>query len=242
MGPLHPAVRPAHGAFGGVWRGRERPGVAGSARCATLRGGARAAPRARPAPPRVAGEPCAPLCSDGRGRPGMPGGRGGRPAASSTVPCPSPVVWAPPDELEGLAASLGIGFERARAGMALLDLDGRVARANRSMAELLGRSAAELAGRNMLSLVRREDRAELAGGVAAALASGADAALRPGQRCVLVGGRGSGRAVEVAADVTVLRDAYGAALALLVECRQEGGDEERRRAERQRQSLLRQLV
>ena len=172
----------------------------------------------------------------------MPGGRGGRPAASSTVPCPSPVVWAPPDELEGLAASLGIGFERARAGMALLDLDGRVARANRSMGELLGRSAAELAGRNMLSLVRREDRAELAGGVAAALASGADAALRPGQRCVLVGGRGSGRAVEVAADVTVLRDAYGAALALLVECRQEGGDEERRRAERQRQSLLRQLV
>jgi PAS domain S-box-containing protein len=173
----------------------------------------------------------------------MPGGRrGGGAAASSTVPCPSPVAWAPPAELAALAAALGIGFERARAGMALLDLDGRVVRANHSMRELLGRSAAELAGRHMLSLVRREDRAELVGGVAAALASGEDAALRPGHRCVLVGRRG-GRAVEVGVSVTVLRDGYGGALALLVEYHEEGGHaQERQRAERERRSLLRQLV
>ncbi|HEX6675785.1 MAG TPA: ATP-binding protein [Actinomycetes bacterium] len=171
----------------------------------------------------------------------MPGGRGGRPAAAATMPCPSPVVWAPPDGLEALAASLGIGFDRATAGMALLDLDGRVVRANRPLRELVGRTS--LAGRNMLSLVRRDDRAELVGGVAAALASGADAALRPGHRCVLVGRRGTGHAVEVAVAVTVLRDGYGEALALLVECHQEGGRAAAlERAERERRSLLRQLV
>jgi PAS domain S-box-containing protein len=151
------------------------------------------------------------------------------------------VVWAPAG-LEALDASLGIAFERATAGMALLDLDGRVLRANRSMRELLGRSAAELAGRSMLPLVRHEDRAELVGGVAAALSSGADAALRPGYRCVLAGRRG-GRAVEVAAAVTVLRDGYGEALALLAECHDLSGHAAGlERAERERRGLLRQLV
>ena len=172
----------------------------------------------------------------------MPAGRrDGGPASSSTMPCPGPVVWAPPAGFDALAASLGIAFERAAAGMALLDLDGRVLRANRAMRELLGRSAAELAGRSVLPLVRREDRAELVGKVAAALASGEDAALYPGHRCVLAG-RG-GRAVEVAAAVTVLRDAYGEAHAVLAECHDLTGHVAAlERAERDRRSLLRQLV
>jgi PAS domain S-box-containing protein len=132
--------------------------------------------------------------------------------------------------LEGLAASLGLGFERATVGMALLDLDGRVVRANRSLCELLGRSPAELAGRSLLARVRRQDRADLVGRVAAALASGEEAP-RVEHRCVLDGG------VEVAASVTVLRHAGGGAL--LAECHDLT---ELGRAERDRRSLLRQLV
>src|SRR5205823_9582967 len=111
------------------------------------------------------------------GGPGMPASRpdGG---ASTTVGPPGgaappvgPSGTARGAGLEGLAASLGLGFERATVGMALLDLDGRVVRANRSLCELLGRSPAELAGRSLLARVRRQDRADLVGRVAAALAS-----------------------------------------------------------------------
>jgi PAS domain S-box-containing protein len=156
------------------------------------------------------------------------------------TPPPSPG----PDDaarLQALAASLGIGFEHATVGMALLDLDGRVVRANRPLCELVGRSAAELAGRSMLELVRLEDRAELVGQVTAALAPGG-AGLRPASRCVLTGRRG-GRAVEVTGSVTVLRDEDGEPRALLAECREETEPAaELERAEQDRRSLLRQLV
>jgi PAS domain S-box-containing protein len=196
----------------------------------------------------VAGEPCAD-CALTPEEARMPASRrDGGPAASTAVRLAPPDGGAPPPEpdpsgvpspprtagLDALAASLGIGFERATVGMALLDLDGRVVRANRSLCELLGRSAAELAGRSMLALVRREDRADLVGRVTAALESGEEA-LRPEYRCVL----GGGRAVEVAVSVAVLRDGDGEPRALLAECHDLTA---LGRAERDRRSLLRQLV
>jgi PAS domain S-box-containing protein len=109
------------------------------------------------------------------------------------------------------------------------------------LCELVGRSAAELAGRSMLELVLPEDRSELVGQVAAALAPGG-AGLRPESRCSLSGRRG-GRAVEVAASVTVLRDEDGEARALLAECQDlTERAAELERAEQDRRSLLRQLV
>lgn len=187
--------------------------------------------------------------------------RDGGPALSTAAPRPRQAASPPPDlavagldpsasgppgaapsprgaRLGALAASLGLGFERATVGMALLDLDSRVVRANPAMGELVGRSAAELAGRSILRLVRPEDRAELVGQVAAALAFGA-AAPRPERRCVLVAERG-GRPVEVAATVTVLRDQDGEPRALLAECEDLTGHAAALdRAERERQGLLR---
>ena len=165
-------------------------------------------------------------------------------AAASTPPPDRGPSGAPrPDaaRLQAVAASLGIGFEHATVGMALLDLDGRVVRANRSLCELVGRSADGLAGRSMLQLVRPQDRAELVGKVAAALAPGG-AGLRPEGRCLLVAERG-GRPVEVAATVTVLRDEDGGPRALLAECEDLTWHAAAlERAERERRSLLRQLV
>jgi PAS domain S-box-containing protein len=160
-------------------------------------------------------------------------------AATTGVRPPPPGRGAPPGPsgapprdagLDALAASLGVGFERATAGMALLDLDGRVVRANRSLCGLLGRSAAQLTGRSLLARVRREDRADLVGQVTAALASGEDAPCAA-YRCVLDGGH----PVEVAASVTVLRH-DGAPRALLAECH------DLSELERDRRSLLRQLA
>jgi PAS domain S-box-containing protein len=171
----------------------------------------------------------------------MPASRRAGQAASTTVrPAPPSRSAAPPEPsgtppaprgagLHALAASLGVGFERAAVGMALLDLDGRVVRANRSMCELLGRSPAQLAGRSLLALLRREDRADLVGRVTAALAAGEEA-LGSAYRCVVDGG------VEVAASVTVLRDDEGEPSALLAECH------DLSELGRERRSLLRQLV
>jgi PAS domain S-box-containing protein len=65
---------------------------------------------------------------------------------------------------------LGVAFERAAIGMALVGLDGRLLRVNRALCELLGRAAAELVGASIGELTERRELAgalqELAGGAA----------------------------------------------------------------------------
>jgi len=57
---------------------------------------------------------------------------------------------------------LGLGFDQAAIGMALVGLDGRFLRVNRALCELLGRSEAELLDRTIADLADPEDDPALA--------------------------------------------------------------------------------
>jgi PAS domain S-box-containing protein len=57
---------------------------------------------------------------------------------------------------------LGLGFDQAAIGMALVGLDGRFLRVNRALCELLGRSEAELLARTIADLADPEDDPVLA--------------------------------------------------------------------------------
>jgi PAS domain S-box-containing protein len=54
-----------------------------------------------------------------------------------------------------IAEQLGLGFERAAIGMALVGLDGRLVRVNRALCEALGRAEPELLGTDIADLVGR---------------------------------------------------------------------------------------
>jgi PAS domain S-box-containing protein len=69
---------------------------------------------------------------------------------------------------------LGVGFDQAAIGTALVGLDGRFLRVNRALCELLGRSEAELLDSTIADLAEPGDDPVLADlGRAAAMASSA---------------------------------------------------------------------
>jgi PAS domain S-box-containing protein len=69
---------------------------------------------------------------------------------------------------------LGVGFDQAAIGTALIGLDGRFLRVNRALCELLGRSEAELLDTTIADLAEPGDDPVLADlGRAAAMASSA---------------------------------------------------------------------
>jgi PAS domain S-box-containing protein len=61
----------------------------------------------------------------------------------------------------GAAEGLGLAFEQAAIGMALVGRDGRFVRVNRALCELLGRPAGELVGATITDLTERHELADL---------------------------------------------------------------------------------
>jgi PAS domain S-box-containing protein len=111
------------------------------------------------------------------------------------------------------AEHLGLGFDQATIGMALVDLDGRFLRVNHALCRLLGRgeqellsrTAAELLGATPQELVGAPDPAAGGAGRTAARAAGRGSTFHLERRCQ----RRDGAELEVGVDVTVLRDPDG---------------------------------
>jgi PAS domain S-box-containing protein len=125
------------------------------------------------------------------------------------------------------------GFQRVMdssgVGMAIVTLDGRIARANPALAAMLGATPAELAGRGVREFTHPDDLA-LTEGLFAELLEGRRSSLGAEKRYVA----GDGRVVEVRLDTTLLRDAGGQPLYFLS---QMTDISEQRRAERELQAL-----
>ncbi|HEV2894149.1 MAG TPA: PAS domain S-box protein, partial [Actinomycetota bacterium] len=78
---------------------------------------------------------------------------------------------------------LGLGFDQAAIGMALVGLDGRFLRVNRALCELLGRSEAELLDSTISDLAEHGDDSVLADLARAAASPGAQAAFQVERSC-----------------------------------------------------------
>ena len=78
---------------------------------------------------------------------------------------------------------LGLGFDQAAIGMALVGLDGRFLRVNRALCDLLGRSEAELLDRTIADLAEPGDDPVLANLGRAAAAEGAQASFQVERSC-----------------------------------------------------------
>ena len=78
---------------------------------------------------------------------------------------------------------LGLGFDQAAIGMALVGLDGRFLRVNRALCKLLGRSEAELLDRTIADLAEPGDDPVLADLGRAAASQGAQAAFQVERSC-----------------------------------------------------------
>ncbi len=111
----------------------------------------------------------------------------------------------------GPIEGLGVAFERAAIGMALVGLDGRLLRVNRALCELLGRATAELVGASIGELTERR---ELAGALQE-LARGAPSRSfwEVEQRVT----RADGSFVDLRFSLTPLDDGQGRTLGLLAQ-------------------------
>src|SRR6185503_14861655 len=78
---------------------------------------------------------------------------------------------------------LGLGFDQAAIGMALVGLNGRFLRVNRALCELLGRSEAELLGSAITDLGEPGDDPVLADLGRAATRQGGQAAFQVERSC-----------------------------------------------------------
>jgi PAS domain S-box-containing protein len=78
---------------------------------------------------------------------------------------------------------LGLGFDQAAIGMALVGLDGRFLRVNRALCDLLGRSEAELLASTIADLAEPGDDPVLRNLGRAATAEGAQASFQVERSC-----------------------------------------------------------
>ena len=100
---------------------------------------------------------------------------------------------------------LGLGFDQAAIGMALVGLDGRFLRVNRALCELLGRSEAELLDSTIGDLAEPGDDPVLADLGRAAAAEGAQSAFQVERSC-----RGAdGARLDLLISAALLHDAEG---------------------------------
>ena len=101
---------------------------------------------------------------------------------------------------------LGLGFDQAAIGMALVGLDGRFLRVNRALCELLGRSEAELLDSTIADLADPGDDPVLRNlGRAAATEEGAQASFQVERSCR----RGDGTRLDLLISAALLHDPDG---------------------------------
>jgi PAS domain S-box-containing protein len=100
---------------------------------------------------------------------------------------------------------LGLGFDQAAIGMALVGLDGRFQRVNRALGELLGRSERELLALSVDDLADPDEVPTLADLGRAAAAQEGQASFQAERTCR----RGDGARLELLISAAVLRDPPG---------------------------------
>jgi PAS domain S-box-containing protein len=100
---------------------------------------------------------------------------------------------------------LGLGFDQAAIGMALVGLDGRFLRVNRALCELLGRSEAELLDSTIADLAEPGDDPVLADLGRAAAAEGAQASFQVERSCR----RADGARLDLLISAALLHDPTG---------------------------------
>jgi PAS domain S-box-containing protein len=100
---------------------------------------------------------------------------------------------------------LGLGFDQAAIGMALVGLDGRFLRVNRALCELLGRSEAELLDSTIADLAEPGDDPVLADLGRAAASQGAQAAFQVERSCR----RADGARLDLLISAALLHDQDG---------------------------------
>jgi PAS domain S-box-containing protein len=99
---------------------------------------------------------------------------------------------------------LGLGFDQAAIGMALVGLDGRFLRVNRALCELLGRSEADLLDSTIADLADPGDDPVLAD-LGRAAAEGAQASFQVERSCR----RADGARLDLLISAAVLHDPDG---------------------------------
>ena len=99
---------------------------------------------------------------------------------------------------------LGLGFDQAAIGMALVGLNGRFLRVNRALCELLGRSEAELLDRTIADLADPEDDPVLAD-LGRAAEGGAQASFQVERSCR----RADGARLDLLISAVLLHDPDG---------------------------------
>src|SRR5512132_1753565 len=100
---------------------------------------------------------------------------------------------------------LGLGFDQAAIGMALVGLDGRFLRVNRALCELLGRSEAELLDSTVADLAEPGDDPVLANLGRAAATEGAQASFQVERSCR----RADGTRLDLLISAALLHDPDG---------------------------------
>ena len=100
---------------------------------------------------------------------------------------------------------LGLGFDQAAIGMALVGLDGRFLRVNRALCDLLGRSEAELLDRTIADLAEPGDDPVLRNLGRAATAEGAQTSFQVERSCR----RADGSRLDLLISAALLHDADG---------------------------------
>src|SRR5215216_7811793 len=100
---------------------------------------------------------------------------------------------------------LGLGFDQAAIGIAMVGLDGRFLRVNRALCELLGRSEAELLESTIADLAEPGDDPVLANLGRAAATEGAEASFQVERSCR----RADGTRLDLLISAALLHDPDG---------------------------------
>jgi PAS domain S-box-containing protein len=135
----------------------------------------------------------------------------------------------------GAVEGLGVAFEQAAIGMALVGPDGRLLRVNQALCEVLGRAPAELVGASLGELTRSQELA----GICAELASGQPPAPCQVERRFPHAGGGF---VDLQLSVTPLCDQRGRAIGLLAQAADVTERNQATRALRTNEAWLRSVI
>jgi PAS domain S-box-containing protein len=136
----------------------------------------------------------------------------------------------------GALEQLGLAFDQATIGMAMIGLDGRLLRVNQALCGLLGRPAEALGGSDVCALF--DDPADLPRRAAAALPGSAAGSFTVERSCR----RGDGHPVDLAIMVSPLHDASGQTIGYFGQIEDVTARNEALRALRASEARLRSVI